>query len=276
MKLEMDQTLSESQINELLPFRFTTEKSPSPLSIPLDMLSNEQELHDYIKKLGMHIEAANDKVTASIFLKRYAFLAVNYLYAMTAWNCRLDISVKNVWLVTDDRDEIWLPRFYFSNLNVEKVKSDRAAWRENCVKILFADHLYPLVKKLANLTKISKLILWENIAVYIYWLYETVFNKKEVSENIVLQASQDFHYLVFEASGQLFGSFHDNPLKRYFNQHIYLEEHDKEVRPRTTCCFSYLTNAKKRCVTCPHTCAACPLVSELNRQEEKELESRFE
>ncbi|WNS74872.1 IucA/IucC family C-terminal-domain containing protein [Bacillus sp. DTU_2020_1000418_1_SI_GHA_SEK_038] len=269
----MVQKLSESQINELLSFRFTTKQSPSPLSISMNLLQDEQALRDYLEELGKHIGAANEKVTASIFMKRYAFLAVIYLYAMTAWNRRLDISIENVSLESNSQDELWLPRFYFNEVCLERVEGDREKWREKGVKILFHDHLYPLIKSLTKITKVSKLILWENIAVYIYWLYETVLSKEDVMEGVAGRSQEDFHYLIFQAPGSLFGSYNENPLKRYYNQQIYLEELKREVRPRSTCCYSYLTKAKKRCVTCPHTCAPCPLISEMTRQEEQALDS---
>lgn len=273
----MVQMLSKAQINELRSFRFTTERSNSALSISLDLLLKEQNLRDYLDKLGKHINAANEKVTASIFVKRYAFLAVNYLYAITVWNKKLDISFGNVSLETDDHEELWLPDFYFHDRSVQSVHdSDREGWRENCIQMLFAHHIFPLIKSLSSVTKVSKLILWENIAVYIYWLYETVLSKEDLPEEIVLRAEEDLHYLVYQAMGPLFGSLHDNPLKRYYNQPMYLEEVEKEVRPRSTCCLSYLTGAKKRCITCPHTCAACPLINEINRQEEQVFESRIE
>ncbi|MEH7344154.1 IucA/IucC family C-terminal-domain containing protein [Bacillus sp. JJ1532] len=271
----MVQKLSESQINELLSFRFTSEKYPSPFSVSMDLLQDEQSLLDYLEELGKHIGAANEKVTASVFMKRYAFLAVIYLYAMTAWNRQMDISFENISLETNSQDELWLPRFYFNEVRFKMVESDREEWRENGVKILFQSHIYPLVNSLSKATKVSKLILWENIAVYIYWLYESVFGKEDVPEDVVGRSKEDFHYIIFQASGSLFGSYKENPLKRYYNQHIYVEELKAEVRPRNTCCYSYLTNNKKRCVTCPHSCAPCPLISEITRKEGLALESRI-
>ena len=58
----------------------------SELSIPLKMLVDDKDLLEYIEKVGAHIGSPNMKVTASIFVKRYAFLAVIYLYGITAWN----------------------------------------------------------------------------------------------------------------------------------------------------------------------------------------------
>ncbi|WP_425482002.1 (2Fe-2S)-binding protein [Cytobacillus depressus] len=88
------------------------------------------------------------------------------------------------------------------------------------------------------------------------YLYERNGDRFLVPAEVATRVKDDINYLVFQASGSLFGGYHENPLKRFYKQPIYFEELKKEVRPRSTCCFSYLTNNKKRCVTCPHTCAA--------------------
>ena len=76
---------------------------------------------------------------------------------------------------------------------------------------------------------------------------------KSDDEEVRERAKEDFHYLVLEAPGSLFGNYHENPIKRYFVQKRYIEHLQEEVRVRTTCCFSYLLEGSpKRCKTCPH------------------------
>ena len=100
------------------------------------------------------------------------------------------------------------------------------------------------------MTKQSKHILWGNIAISLFWLYETVLPKIEDVE-IQNRAKEDFHYLISEASGTLFGNEHTNPLKRYYHKKVYIEDLQEEVRVRTTCCFSYLLKGTtKRCKIC--------------------------
>ncbi|MED3573755.1 IucA/IucC family C-terminal-domain containing protein [Cytobacillus praedii] len=263
----MGNILSSAQIGELKQFRVTTVKTASVLSIEIEKLLDEHSMRNYLSLLGKHLGAANDKVTASIFIKRYAFLAAAYLYTMTLKNGKLHIAFENVSLETNDHDELWLPNFYFRDFHIESMIENREKWRETCVNDLFNNHLNPLLDCLSRVTKVSKLILWENIAVYIFWLYETIFQKEDFTEDVKFRSKEDFQYILLQASGSLFGGYNKNPLKRYHNEHIYIEEYGKEVRPRNTCCYSYLTRSKKRCTSCPQVCSACPLVSGMQSME---------
>lgn len=233
-------------LDKLSKLRLTTEKINSPLSIETSNLQDEQYLGKYLDTLSCFIGASNSKVAASIFVKRYAFLPVIYLYAMTAWNEKLNISYENVSLETDEREKLWLPSFHFQSLETETCHTDRMKWRTDCIESLFKEHVYPIVDILSRTTKVSKLILWENIAVYIYWLYETVLLEEGTPIEIVNHAKEDFQFIMCQASGNLFGDYDTNPLKMYYRQ-----KHGIEVR-RSTCCYSHLTASKKYCVTCPH------------------------
>ncbi|MBA9026196.1 IucA/IucC family C-terminal-domain containing protein [Peribacillus huizhouensis] len=250
----MARKLSNSQMNKLSKLRLSTSKTDSLLSVQIKDLLNESDLREYLKILGSRIQARNDKVTASIFIKRYAFLSVIYLYAMSAWNEKLSISFENVSIETDDNETLWLPSFRFADLETETFEEDRNKWRKTCLESLFKEHLLPLIDCLARITKVSKLILWENIAVYIYWLYETVLVEEGTQEAVKNRAKEDFQFIVFQDSGDIFGNDLKNPLTKYFNERIYIKEIGKEVRPRNTCCLSYLTINKQCCQTCPHIC----------------------
>ena len=161
-------------LDKLRTLRLTTEKLDSSLSIETSKLLDESYLKNYLVSLQHHIGAANIKVAASIFIKRYAFMSVIYLYTMTTCNKRLNISFENVSLETKDSDELWLPFFYFHHLDVQNLEGNREDWRESSIESLFKEHLSPILNILSNVAKVSKLVLWENIAVYIFWLYETV------------------------------------------------------------------------------------------------------
>ena len=88
------------------------------------------------------------------------------------------------------------------------------------------------------MTKQSKLILWDNIAIYLFWLYETVLPKNRRTQKYRIEPKEDFDYLISEAPETLFGNEHTNPIKRYYHKKVYIEDLQEEVRVRTTCCFS--------------------------------------
>jgi ferric iron reductase protein FhuF len=248
--------LNEQEISILKGMRFAVESATLDLSIEMEsFLGDDLRFYQYLELLKEKIGSPNDKVTASIFVKRYAFLVVIYLYAMTAWNKRLNVDVNNLVLISDEQDRIWLPSFSFTDHSYVKATSeDREEWRSETIKLIFAKNLYPVMDRLMRTTKTSKYILWENIAVYIFWLYETVF-EDEKNEKIKNRAKADFDYLVNQAPGKLFGGYNQNPLNRYYTDPIFIPEYGKEVRVRKTCCFSCeLTENSKRCNTCPPKC----------------------
>ncbi|TQR16312.1 IucA/IucC family C-terminal-domain containing protein [Psychrobacillus soli] len=236
----------DSKLDKLRKLRLTTEKIHSPLSIGISEIVDDQSISNYLDILSTHIGASNAKVAASLFVKRYSFLTVIYLYAMTAWNEKLNISYENVSLQSDESDKLWLPNFYFHQLESETLQADRDEWRANCIELLFKEHISPILNLLSKTTKVSKLILWENIAVYISWLYETVLTDEPIE--IVDRSKEDFQFIMNRAPGHLFGDYNTNPLNRF-----YREAQGKEVR-RSTCCYSHLTNSNKYCKTCPRKC----------------------
>ncbi|WP_158587543.1 IucA/IucC family C-terminal-domain containing protein [Neobacillus notoginsengisoli] len=257
-------------------------------------LLDRQQLEKFLDELKPMLQTDLNKVVASVFMKKYAFIAVPALYSMTAWNKKLDLNPENVFMEPPNGDSKWLPKFYFANAEVEewietesrtgpnadtqtgaeewtrteqnparqsansiglegrrkaflpKERGDdsRDAFREQALSELFADHIFPLVSQLAKITGVSKLILWENVATYIMWLYETVLADER-------NAAGDFDFFN-NAAGALFGNYHRNPMKKFYTEKTYVDDLDEMIRIRQTCCFSYLTGEKAaRCKTCP-------------------------
>ncbi|WP_051633814.1 siderophore-iron reductase FhuF [Bacillus sp. UNC41MFS5] len=210
-------------------------------------LLDETYLKDFLKNLSAAIGAPSEKIAASIFIKRYAFLAVMSLYTMTALNKKLNVSLDNIKMESAVQGKDWLPGISLKDATLQEWDgNNRSKWRESVLKDLFANNIYPLISQMEKTVGISKLILWENIAVYLFWLYETELK----DQNLV---AEDFRYLILEAEGKLFGRYNKNPLQKYFAEKTYLEEWSTEVRVRKTCCFTYQLPAGKRCKTCPCT-----------------------
>lgn len=245
----MDEILNTNEIEQLKQFRLSTEEKLSELSIRLNVLLDNGILLRYLENAGSRIGSPNLKVTASIFVKRYAFLAVIYLYGMTVWNKKLTVSFHNISIQTDSAEDLWLPKFYFHHMKIEKASENRYEWRKEALLELFAENIHVLIGRLSTATKAPRLVLWENISVYVFWLYQNVlakFEDKEIQE----RASADFHYLVHEAPGRLFGDEDDNPLQELYERGQ--AGHPANGHVRTTCCFSYLLESTaKHCTSCP-------------------------
>jgi ferric iron reductase protein FhuF len=237
-------------------FRLTERSSASPLSIKAIDLTDEQQLKIYLMKVREKVEAANLTVAASLFIKRYSFAVLVALYAMSVLNKRLNFSAENVSIETlDEADPLWLPSFKFEDLSFEEASDvDRLTWRDNVLKQIFYHHIDLLFTHIMKVCKLSKLIMWENLYVYICWMYEQLLNDPQL-HSIHRRIRSDFQYILKEGKGHLFGTYPQNPFLRYDQPEQFNEKDDQEVRIRKTCCFAYLTAMKgKHCKTCPVSC----------------------
>ncbi|MFE0565146.1 IucA/IucC family C-terminal-domain containing protein [Priestia megaterium] len=202
------------------------------------------------------MEAANLRAAASMLAKRYSFVAVAALYSFIVFQKKINASTKNVSLHTEDAETMWLPKVFISEIEtIEVTEDNRKILLDELLDELFAHQIEPIWSALRKVTKISKLTLWENVAVYIHWLYDLLLANEEI-DNVEVQ--KVLRYVLEEAEGHQFGSYHHNPLARYSSLPQYVEKVEKqkqEVRVRQTCCLSYQTGAKETyCRTCPVIC----------------------
>ncbi|MBY0159088.1 (2Fe-2S)-binding protein [Cytobacillus firmus] len=243
--------LTGEQAEALGQFRLVLDSGEgSPLTIEVKKLLDSSQTGPYLDKVKNHIGATDKKTAASILIKRYAFLPVIYLYSMTSWNIKLDIRPENITFVSQEKDGLWLPCFSFIHLQGQEIEEEREKWREDALRTLFNGHIFPVLNRIAIEANVSKLILWENIAIYLFWLYEKILPLETHSE----RAAEDFEFILEKASGNLFGCEKTNPLKKFDSTKILIESTGQTVRPRKTCCYSYLTSSGKRCGTCPQAC----------------------
>lgn len=99
----MDKLLT---VNQLEKYRFNPNLEDT---FNVADLLDETYLKDFLKNLSVTIGAPSEKIAASIFIKRYAFLAVMSLYAMTALNKKLNVSLDNIKMESAVQGKDWLP-----------------------------------------------------------------------------------------------------------------------------------------------------------------------
>ncbi len=199
------------------------------------------------------MKAANLRAAASMLAKRYSFVVVAALYSFIVFQKKINASTKNISLHTEEVETMWLPKVFISEIETTEVTEDnREILLDELLDELFAYQLEPIWSALRKVTKISKLTLWENVAVYIHWLYDMLLANEEIDK---MELQKDLRYVLEEAEGHHFGSYHNNPLARYSLPPEYAERQKQEIRVRQTCCLSYQTGAKETyCRTCPVIC----------------------
>lgn len=251
----MNAELTAKESGILANYRFVVSEPDKEVQIEFKPFMDESMMGAYLDRFNEGLKAPDAKTAASVFMKRHAFLAVLYLYSMTAFNKKLDVSPENIILADAIKDGLWLPEFYLKSKIADVCPDEeREEWRMEAVRHLFVDNLFPVMDAISKSAKISKLVLWENVAVYIFWLYEKILNESG-DPDVRVRAAEDFAFLVESAPGRLFGRYHKNPIARYYTKPIYQEVTDSYIRVRETCCYSYRLKEKGDfCKTCPRTC----------------------
>ncbi|MEK9197031.1 IucA/IucC family C-terminal-domain containing protein [Ureibacillus sp. 179-F W5.1 NHS] len=233
-------------------FRFTSLTNSSPLSIQISDLLDEAQIHLYLTAIKEKTKAANLGVAASLFVKRYSFAILAALYSMSVLNKRINFSFQNVSIQTlDESDPLWLPSIKFNNIKLSPAPQDRENWRNEILTGIFANHIEVLFNQLHQTTKLSKIIMWENIYIYIVWMYKNLLDDHQYSARY-LDMKEDFEWIAARGKGILFGSYKDNPFLKFKSTDEALSNLEGPAQDRKTCCLSYLTENKGHfCKTCP-------------------------
>jgi ferric iron reductase protein FhuF len=230
------------------------ESSQGELSIEGERLIDSDDIYQYLKVLQKKLNSSSIPATASMFSKRYSYLiAVNSLYAMSGFNKGIKLTLDNVYIQSYFDGEVWLPRLVLEEpIETSPSEGMRNEWRDEVIKETF-HHLYNVWACFSKVSRLSEQILWENTALYVFWLYENQLAEAE-SDWIRYRSMDDFNYLIHSAPGHLFGPFQENPLSRFHCEKKYSIKHNAYIRKRKTCCLYYQANSKGQyCSTCPHT-----------------------
>lgn len=236
--------LSRDQWRILENYRFTVHDGEDGTDVA--SILDPAELDVYISN-RLHLIGTEDRTAAaSIFMKRYAFTAAMALMAMTCWNRKMDVNPKNMVLVDHMKSGLWLPHVHLKNADMETFHSIED--KRTYTQALFNETIVPVIKAAKSSFNVPEMILWENVAVYIYWIYET--DDFFTGERNGADRDEDFRMLLSEEHAHWFGTCRKNPLNRFFGEKSPVD--GELVRVRKTCCFSYrVGGVAGKCITCP-------------------------
>ncbi|QFT90504.1 Ferric iron reductase FhuF-like transporter [Bacillus sp. THAF10] len=205
----------------------------------------------YLNKVKLSLGTNDLDVAASLLMKRLGFLAVNCLVTMTVFNKTMKLNAKDIWIDSYVENDIWLPKLRYTNLLVEEAPShNREGWRQRHFEALFGGIFTPLINRMAQEAKVSRQTLWENVMLYVYWMYESVLPNLELDAPY---QEEDFTSLC-QANPSIFG-MRRNPAATFYKPKTFVEKHQTHIRVRTTCCYYYKTTEEgTKCSTCPLNC----------------------
>ncbi|CAG9620809.1 IucA/IucC family C-terminal-domain containing protein [Sutcliffiella rhizosphaerae] len=230
--------------------RFITGETEVEDTISLHDLIHNGSI-DYLEKVKNVLGTDELDVAASLLMKRLGFLTVNYLLSMSAFNKTIKVDSAEIWIDSFVENNSWLPKLRYTNVEaVVAPADDREAWRLSHFDELFGGIITPLINRMAKETKVSRQTLWENIMLYVYWMYESILPNLDIEAP---NQEEDFASLR-KANPAIFG-MRRNPAATFYKPKTYVEQHQAEIRVRTTCCYYYKTTSEgTRCSTCPLDC----------------------
>lgn len=250
--------LSQNDRNTLTnDYRMTVEPSEDQhLSLPAADLLDPEKSRLYMERVAPIFRTGLNTASVSMFAKRYGFLAAApVLYAMSLLNKGLNCSADNSYLESFYKGDTWLPKLRLSDMAVTgPEEGKREEWRDRIIEQLFAEHLSKVLHALKKLVPVSSAVLWENVAIYIFWLYEKRMGEGATPEQRA-RMEEDFRYLVQEAPARLFGEARHNPLTRFYTEKRQTTANKDPFRIRKTCCYYYQTTPGEESF-----CGGCPKV----------------
>ncbi|MEW4371490.1 IucA/IucC family C-terminal-domain containing protein [Paenibacillus kandeliae] len=236
----------------------------------------------YLNSLQDIYESDSLPLIASMFAKRYSYMIVApSLYAMTMFGKGLRVTPNNCRVESIYKGDIWLPHLRVHEKDALLLYPDadarcstqnlcaaegteqkhspeyaqhraprNEAQRDAYLHMIFADHLQPVWDSLSKAAGVSRAILWENTAIYVYYLYETMLSDPAYDSHRQ-QIDEDFTYLTGNAAASLFGE-RWNPVSRFHTPKRPLPGSDTPRRVRQTCCLYYQSaDDAAYCSVCP-------------------------
>ncbi|SDJ63494.1 IucA/IucC family C-terminal-domain containing protein [Salimicrobium halophilum] len=232
-------------------FRYFTEDhrdEPVYERLNAESLLSRDGTEKALNHLHIYLESESFLTTGSFLGKRFGYYAITVpIVLMTLFDKFPDVSPANVEYVRIDENPKWFPKYYLKDKTTISPEENRKAWIEENMRQLFRDHLAPIFFHIHKTTRVSKKVLWENVAIYLYWLYERKL--PEWYEGAELERlREDFRFIVEELDGEPFGE-KKNPFTYFESQPVL----PTGARERKCCCLSYrLHEDSTFCKVCPH------------------------
>ncbi|MCF6136258.1 IucA/IucC family C-terminal-domain containing protein [Pseudalkalibacillus berkeleyi] len=231
-------------------YRLTKSKPSDASGLSSEDLLHTSEVIKFIDdELIPLLNAPSRLVAASQFSKKYAFLiTVPFFSSFTLFDQVLNIDIDQCSVQPDSKKGFKGPRLMLKSERTSPTATDREGAVHNAIEKVFKNHVRLVWERLNEAASVPMPVLWENTAIYIYWLYETSLLKHDLVAQRKIQ--EDFD-LLLEAPGECFG-LNENPLKKFHHEKRELLKSAPLVRVRKTCCLYYEVNEERKfCKTCP-------------------------
>ncbi|MEZ0481523.1 (2Fe-2S)-binding protein [Planococcus sp. SSTMD024] len=212
---------------------------------------------NYLKRLHEELETESRIAAVSQLMKRLGYLlVVPTLYTAAVYNKALNLDFTEAYLVDRRQGNLWMPHLWWEELTASELSGESRHARIEELARKLVEELAEIIRAISKAASIPRSILWENTAIYVYWLYETRLMLEE-DNRIRLKAKGDFEFLLKELPAEAFNE-KVNQFQKFHHPRNVDPESGEAIRVRQTCCFAYETGGGKAyCKTCPKKVRPC-------------------
>ncbi|MDM5357544.1 (2Fe-2S)-binding protein [Peribacillus sp. ACCC06369] len=198
-------------------------------------------VEDLIQYAQARSGAETARIAISMWFRRYAFFITAQFYMFSKHRLIWEGTLQDIGVLDDPEDEHWLPDFLLKNNRWSSVTEMESS---SALHSILSSFGADAIRSFSGTTKISKLVLWENIWGYTVWMYSELLRQTDIKmrvEKDIERLLDDEVWLNIESR---------SPFKRFIGKKSVQES--MNPYKRVTCCLYYRIEGHEKCAYCPN------------------------
>ncbi|MDQ0060679.1 ferric iron reductase protein FhuF [Paenibacillus harenae] len=237
-------------------FNLAVHDKPSILfSCDATELLNEYKMKQVLERYTPLVKGKDISVGEIYMAGWFRGPMLGMLYMLSAWNRTLDLSLENIQFQV--HEAVYQDRKYVScGLKLKNAdwisgpedEEEQETWITQSLGDYFAHTVRPIYETIERAGTLKSSMLWGQLPTSLAYGYDRLMDSDEC-ESVKRKAEGNFK-LAKELDPALFGRS-KNPLAVPFRMTESLQDPNKQVRMKSSCCLYYLVDGGYYCFTCP-------------------------
>ncbi|MGG4264998.1 (2Fe-2S)-binding protein [Peribacillus simplex] len=185
--------------------------------------------------------AETSRIAISMWFRRYAFFVTAQFYMFSKHRLIWEGTLQDIGILDDPEDEHWLPDFL---LKINRWRNVTEKESSSALHSILNSFGADAIRTFSGTTKISRLVLWENIWSYTVWMYSELLKQTDIKTRVgrdIERLLEDETWLNIETR---------SPFKRFIGEKSIPES--MNPYKRVTCCLYFRIEGQDKCAYCPN------------------------
>jgi len=250
---------------DLLKSRYYIHTRPiegTVLSSAVSHLSDEAKVASFLRQYGQYVGAQDMQAAGVYFANWYGIACAALLFSASTYDQAPDFSPDN--LIVHVFEQSGRCRIGFQlrdGSRISEAGGDRRVWRNKLYRSFYTEHVFPLMRRIADASNVRITELWAQISLRAHYAndYALEIAQSQDRRRIV---QDDFAFIKQEIEAVHLGCKR-NPFDVSYKYTGSPYEAGKPARVKEACCLAYRTEAGQG------YCYTCPRLNERAREERK-------